>query len=191
MHYAVHVYSTYTYMYIGAGVSWVSSTARFTYQLYKPRPKPTPTTQPPTTQLPTTQLPTTSPDTCPGMPGTRHPLVISHTLAVADTLTHNTCTAGALMHSLHPLQILVITNFLSVAMFQTQYVHLSILFTTSSRTAAVGAPPPVLVLMYLYFNSPSLLASVGLLKYINRHPSSWSLAPAVLDARRDNQVSMQ
>ena len=112
----------------------VSSTARFTYQIYKP----TPTTQPPTTQLPTT-----SPDTCPGMPGTHHPLIIFHTLTVADTLTHSTDTAGALMHSFPSLQILVITNFLSVAMFETQYVHLSILFTTSSRTAAVGAPPPV------------------------------------------------
>ena len=79
----------------------VSSTARFTYQVYKPRPKPTPTTQPrstqlpttqppttqpPTTQPPTTRLPTTSPYTCPGMPGTHHPLIIFHTLTVADTL---------------------------------------------------------------------------------------------------------
>ena len=133
----------------------VSSTARFTYQLYKPRPKPKPTsqppsTQPPTTQPPTTLLPTTTPDTCPGMPGTHHPLIIFHTLTVADTLhfplavgtfTYSRCTA--LMHSFPPLQILVITNFLSVAMFQKQYVHLSILFTTSSRNAAASAPPPV------------------------------------------------
>ena len=41
---------------------------------------------PPSTQPPTTQLPTTMPDTCPGMPGTHHPLIIFHTLTVADTL---------------------------------------------------------------------------------------------------------
>ena len=70
-------------------------------------------------------------------------LIISHTLTVVDTFTYSTCTTGTLMHSFPPLQILVITNFLSVAVFQTQYVHLSILFTTSSRTAAVDAPPPV------------------------------------------------
>ena len=90
---------------VGAGCRIACASATIQPPLSHPSTEPPttqpPTTQPPTTQPPTTLLPTTSPDTCPGMPGTHHPLIIFHTLTVADTLTPCTCTADALMHSFH------------------------------------------------------------------------------------------
>ena len=118
------------------------SNVQFTYEYVGPKPTTqTPTTQQPTTKAPTTHPPTTPPTNtsngCPGM------LQYSK-----SNLSNANCIINAL--SL-PMQIHVRTSSVSVVDFPQVLVHLQILSTTSSVTAAVHAPPPV--------RSPHLTAS--------------------------------
>ena len=161
------------------------STARFLFQFYKP-------------------------NNCPGMPGTHHPLF--HTASVAATLTHSTLTAGTLKHTLTPScrsmskpalfcssvsdAVCSLNYLLSIcrymwkqALFLWACFNKCVLTWASSLQLQAGLL--LSVLPYPCGILTSLLPSVGLLKYMNRHPSSWLLAPAVLGTRRDNQVIMQ
>ena len=75
-----------------------------------------------------------------------HTLYLLHTACSchASTLTHSTCTTSIRINAFFsPLQIHAKTNILSVAVYQTQYVRIRILVSTSSRNAAASAPPPV------------------------------------------------
>ena len=136
MHYAVHVYSAYMYMYIGAGVSWGIQ--------YSSLHLPIVQTKAQTNTHHSAAHHRAAHHTATHY-YTRHLSRYARYSSPTHYLSHTNCSGHFALppYSLPPLQILVITNILSVAMFQTQYVHLSILFTTSSRTAAVSAPPPV------------------------------------------------
>ena len=114
MHHAVHVYSEYTYnMYIGAEVSWgiqyislhlpivqtkaQANTHHFVYHH--------------STALHSAALHTAAHYYARHLSRYICQVLIAHsfifhTLTVAATLTHSTCTAGALMHSLHPCRSL-------------------------------------------------------------------------------------